>query len=90
MKLGKIMGGRLIDGCFDEMGVMNVCVVRDKKVGNYLMVYEGVVKDGKRSIGLVVFFDGLKDWRWINDSLVLMILLENGWDNKGVGLLCLV
>lgn len=90
VKLGKIMGGRSIDGCFDEMGVMNACVVRDKKVGNYLMAYEGVAKDGKRSIGLAVSSDGLKDWRRINDSPVLMTSSENGWDNKGVGSPCLV
>ncbi|XP_076942505.1 uncharacterized protein LOC143612398 [Bidens hawaiensis] len=51
VKLGKIMGGGGVGG-FDEYGVMNPCVVRNKKDGGYYMVYEGVGCDGGRSIGL--------------------------------------
>lgn len=78
VKLGKIMGGGLIKGCFDEMGVVNACVVRDKKVGNYLMAYEGVDEDGKRSIGLAVSSDGLKDWRRVSEKPVLVPSMEGG------------
>ncbi|KAM0055748.1 putative glycosyl hydrolase, five-bladed beta-propellor domain superfamily [Helianthus debilis subsp. tardiflorus] len=61
MKLGKIMGGGRV-GDFDEYGVKNPCVVKNKKDGGYFMVYEGVDVDGRRSIGLAQSSDGLKDW----------------------------
>ncbi|KAI3729211.1 hypothetical protein L6452_17864 [Arctium lappa] len=90
VKLGKIMGGGRI-GNFDEYGVMNPCVVRDKKDGGYLMVYEGVGVDGKRCIGLALSSDGLKDWRRVEDGPVLKRAEENGcWDDGGVGSPCLV
>lgn len=90
VKLGKIIGGGSTKGCFDEMGVVNACVLRDKKVGNYLMAYEGVAEDGKRSIGLAVSSDGLKDWKRVSEEPVLVASLEGGWDSKGVGCPCLV
>lgn len=89
VKLGKIMGGGKRGG-FDEFGVKNACVVKNKKDGKYVMTYEGVADDGKRSIGLAVSTDGLKDWRRLEDESVLKAESENGWDNEGVGSPCLV
>ncbi|CAK7326121.1 unnamed protein product [Dovyalis caffra] len=89
MKLGKIIGGGKISS-FDEFGAINACVVRNKEDGKYLMAYEGVAADGKRSIGLAVSPDGLKDWRRFQDEAVLKPSVKDGWDNKGVGSPCLV
>ncbi|CAO2828754.1 unnamed protein product [Amaranthus hypochondriacus] len=89
VKLGKIKSiGR--ESSDNEMGVMNACVVRDKKNGNYLMAYEGIARDGKRSIGMSVSEDGLKDWRPVSNEAVLTASKEDGWDSKGVGSPCLV
>ncbi|KAK9935115.1 hypothetical protein M0R45_022229 [Rubus argutus] len=84
VKLGKIMGGGA-KGSFDELGVKNACVVRNRKDGNYLMAYEGVSADGMRSIGLAMSPDGLKEWMRVQDGPVLSPSEEDGWDNKGVG-----
>lgn len=85
VKLGKIMGGGRI-GNFDEYGVTNPCVVRNKKDGGYFMVYEGVNVNGGRSIGLAQSPDGLKDWRRVGNESLLKHAEENGcWDDKGVG-----
>nr|DAD34912.1 TPA_asm: hypothetical protein HUJ06_005552 [Nelumbo nucifera] len=90
VKLGKIMGGGL-DGSFDECGVINAHVVRNRRDGGYLMAYEGIAADGQRSIGLAVSPDGLKDWRRCGEDAVLKPSAdEDGWDNKGVGSPCLV
>ncbi|KAF2290107.1 hypothetical protein GH714_002629 [Hevea brasiliensis] len=89
VKLGKIMGGGKV-GSFDECGVMNASVVRSKKGGKYVMAYEGIAADGKRSIGLAVSPDGLKDWRRFQDEGVLKPSEKDGWDNKGIGSPCLV
>ncbi|KAK9707223.1 hypothetical protein RND81_07G181000 [Saponaria officinalis] len=90
LKLGKVMNAGLTEGCFDEMGLLNPCVVKEKKDGKYLMAYEGIAKDGKKSIGLAISDDGLKDWRRVGDEPVLKASSENGWDSKGVGSPCLV
>ncbi|KAH9773995.1 Arabinanase/levansucrase/invertase [Citrus sinensis] len=86
VKLGKIMGGG-IRGSFDEFGVKNACVARNKKDGKYLMAYEGVGADGSSSIGLAVSTGGLKGWRRFQDNNVLKaeVEAEDGWDNKGIG-----
>ncbi|XP_065860480.1 uncharacterized protein [Euphorbia lathyris] len=94
VKLGKIMGGGKI-GSFDEKGVMNASVVRNKKDGSYVMAYEGVSGgDGKvRSIGLAVSSDGLKDWRRYgedDDGNGVLKSEKDGWDSNGVGSPCLV
>ncbi|XP_076948358.1 uncharacterized protein LOC143620577 [Bidens hawaiensis] len=90
VKLGKIMGGGQI-GNFDEYGVMNPCVVRNKKDGGYFMVYEGVGGDGRRSIGLAQSSNGLKDWHRVEGGPVLEPGFKNGcWDDGGVGSPCLV
>lgn len=88
VKLGKIIGGGG-SGCFNELGAVNAQVVKNKKDGTYVMAYEGVAADGKRSIGLAVSVDGLKNWR-VQDSPVLKWSEEDGWDDKGVGSPCLV
>ncbi|KAH9709635.1 Arabinanase/levansucrase/invertase [Citrus sinensis] len=86
VKLGKIMGGG-IRGSFDEFGVKNACVARNKKDGKYLMAYEGVGADGSSSIGLAVSTGGLKGWRRFQDNTMLKaeVEAEDGWDNKGIG-----
>ena len=89
LKLGKIMGGGKA-GSFDEFGVMNPCVVRNKRDGNYLMAYEGVAADGRRSIGLAVSPDGLKSWMRLQDEAILKSSDKDCWDDKGVGSPCLV
>lgn len=50
-------------GSFNEFGVMNANVVKSKKVGKYIMAYEGVGGNGKMSIRLAISPDGLKNWR---------------------------
>ncbi|XP_010532746.1 PREDICTED: uncharacterized protein LOC104808694 [Tarenaya hassleriana] len=96
VKLGKIIGGRgrkdEKDGSFwfDELGGINPCVSRNKRDGSYVMVYEGVDRDGKRSIGLAVSEDGLKDWKGVQDKAVLEAAEGSAWDNEGVGSPCLV
>jgi hypothetical protein len=89
VKLGKIIGGGGI-GSFDEFGVMNACVVRNRRDGKYVMAYEGVAADGKRSIGLAVSSNGLKDWRRFQDEAVLRTSGKDGWDSVKVGSPCLV
>ena len=91
VKMGKIMGGGG-SGSFDELGVMNARVVRNRKDGKYVMAYEGVAADGgRRSIGLAVSSTGLKDWQRLQDeAAALMASVEDGWDNEGVGSPCLV
>ncbi|WCJ22204.1 Arabinanase/levansucrase/invertase [Euphorbia peplus] len=92
VKLGKIMSGGKV-GSFDEKGVMNASVVRNQKDGSYVMAYEGVCGDGKRSIGLAFSNDGLKDWRRFgedDDDDGVVKSGEDGWDKNGVGSPCLV
>ncbi|KAL0282212.1 UNVERIFIED_CONTAM: hypothetical protein Sangu_2964800 [Sesamum angustifolium] len=71
-------------------GCVNARVLRNKKDGEYLMVYEGVDGDGKRSIGMAVSSDGLQHWRRVQDSPVLKQSEDGGWDCDGVGSPCLV
>ncbi|KAI3812032.1 hypothetical protein L1987_16733 [Smallanthus sonchifolius] len=90
MRLGKIMGSGGV-GEFDEYGVMNPCVVRNKKDGGYYMVYEGVGVDGSRSIGLAQSSNGLKDWHRVEGGPILKPGVEKGcWDDGRVGSPCLV
>lgn len=84
VKLGKIMGSGL-RGCFDELGVMNAHVVRSPKHDKYVMVYEGVAVDGRRSIGLAESLDGLKNWRRLQDGAILRPSRQGGWDCEGAG-----
>ncbi|XP_077213477.1 arabinanase/levansucrase/invertase [Tasmannia lanceolata] len=88
VKLGKIMGAGLT-GSFDEGGVMNGHVVAMKQ-GGYIMAYEGVGADGRRSIGVAESSDGLKDWRSCGGGEAVLMPQEKGWDNEGVGSPCLV
>ncbi|XVF43154.1 hypothetical protein PTKIN_Ptkin02bG0017700 [Pterospermum kingtungense] len=93
IKLGKILGGGSKSGCFDELGVINPCVVKKKKDGNYIMAYEGVgaANRRRRSIGLAVSPDGLKDWRRLQEEAVLKPAeKDDGWDCQCVGSPCLV
>ncbi|KAI3429174.1 uncharacterized protein J3R85_008598 [Psidium guajava] len=89
VKYGKILEGGS-SSSFDECGVKNACVVKNRKAGNYLMAYEGVAADGKRSIGVAVSEDGLKNWKRLQEGPVLQPSEDEGWDNKGVGSPCLV
>lgn len=89
VKLGKILGAGT-NGAFDDCGIVNARVSRNRKDGKYLMVYEGVGANGKRSIGMAVSSDGLKKWRRVQDSPVLEQSHDGGWDCEGVGSPCLV
>ncbi|KAK7309814.1 hypothetical protein RJT34_06855 [Clitoria ternatea] len=89
VKLGKIMGAGK-GGSFDEFGAMNACVTRNRSDGNYVMVYEGVAGDGKRSIGIAVSPDGLKEWVRLQDEAILEPSDKGCWDDKDVGSPCLV
>lgn len=89
VKLGKIMGGGK-DGSFDEFGVMNACVTRNKSDGKYIMAYEGVDGNGRRSIGMAVSPDGLKEWVRLQDEAILKPSDKGCWDDKDVGSPCLV
>ncbi|GFZ21484.1 arabinanase/levansucrase/invertase [Actinidia rufa] len=89
VKLGKIIGGGG-NGASDEFGALNPRVVRNRKDGKYLMVYEGVGAGGQRSIGLAMSTDGLKNWERVQGGTVLKPSEEDGWDNKEVGSPCLV
>ncbi|KAK7362373.1 hypothetical protein VNO77_04484 [Canavalia gladiata] len=89
VKLGKIIGGGKV-GSFDEFGVMNSSVTRNRKIGNYVMAYEGVGADGRRSIGMAISPDGLKEWVRLQDDAVLKPSDKGCWDDMGVGSPCLV
>lgn len=89
VKLGKIMGGGKA-GSFDEFGVMNARVARSRRDGNYVMAYEGVAADGRRSIGMAISPDGLKEWVRLQDEAVMKPSDKGCWDDKGVGSPCLV
>ncbi|KAK4430021.1 hypothetical protein Salat_1302800 [Sesamum alatum] len=89
VKLGKILSAGT-HGAFDEHGIVNARVLRNRKDGEYLMVYEGVNGDGKRSIGLAVSSDGLQHWRRVQDGPVFKQSEDGGWDCDGVGSPCLV
>lgn len=84
VKLGKIIGGGKA-GSFDEFGVMNACVARNRRDGNYVMAFEGVAADGRRSIGMAVSPDGLKQWVRLQDDAVLKPSEKGCWDDDGVG-----
>ncbi|MED6180291.1 hypothetical protein PIB30_008787 [Stylosanthes scabra] len=90
VKLGKIMGGSGKVGSFDEFGVMNACVARNLRDGKYVMAYEGVGGDGRRSIGVAVSDDGLMDWVRVQDEAVLKPSEIGCWDDECVGSPCLV
>ncbi|GAV63155.1 hypothetical protein CFOL_v3_06675 [Cephalotus follicularis] len=89
VKLGKTMGGGS-DGSFDEYGVKNACVVRNRRDGKYLMAYEGVSANGVTSIGVALSEDGLKNWKRLEEKPVFKPSDEDEWDNYGVGSPCLI
>ncbi|KAH6798091.1 Arabinanase/levansucrase/invertase [Perilla frutescens var. hirtella] len=89
VKLGKILGAGS-NGAFDELGMVNPRVLRNRKDGKYVMVYEGVGENGRRSIGMAVSSDGLKQWRRVDEGPVFEQSEEGGWDSEGVGSPCLV
>ncbi|VFQ64488.1 unnamed protein product [Cuscuta campestris] len=76
VKQGRVMGGGGA-GAFDEMGAMNPNVVRERRSGRYVMAYEGVGADGRRSIGVATSADGLKGWRRVVGSSPVLEV-ENG------------
>ncbi|KAF3784583.1 hypothetical protein EJ110_NYTH24138 [Nymphaea thermarum] len=89
VKLGKIMGGGP-PGSFDELGVTARHVVRNTRGGGYVMVYEGIARDGRRRIGVAESADGLKQWKRRDEPVLQPSVEDNGWDNHGVGNPCLV
>lgn len=89
VKLGKILGAGA-NGAFDECGMVNPRVLRRGKDGEYMMVYEGVGANGRRSIGMAVSVDGLKQWRRVQEGPVFEQSDDGGWDSEVVGSPCLV
>ncbi|CAH9128996.1 unnamed protein product [Cuscuta epithymum] len=91
VKQGRMIGEGGV-GAFDELGVMNPNVVRNRKDGRYIMAYEGVGVDGRRSIGVAISPDGLKGWRRVVGCNPVLRGCEggDGWDCEGVGSPCLV
>lgn len=89
VKLGKVIGGGKT-GSFDEFGAMNPCVMRNRIDGNYMMAYEGVAADGRRSIGMAISPNGLKEWVRLQDEAILEPSDRGCWDDKDVGSPCLV
>ncbi|XP_057777215.1 uncharacterized protein LOC130995803 [Salvia miltiorrhiza] len=89
MKLGRILSAGP-NGAFDEGGVLNPHVLRDRRDGKYVMVYEGVGGE-RRSIGVAESLDGLKEWRRVGEGPVIEEECGGGgWDSEGVGSPCLV
>ncbi|XP_078441137.1 arabinanase/levansucrase/invertase [Wolffia australiana] len=88
-KVGKVLGPGPAGG-FDEGGTMRGHAVQDGRRGGYVMAYEGVAADGRRSIGLAESPDGLTGWRRRGGGPVLGPSEEGGWDEGGVGSPCLV
>ena len=88
VKLGKVLGSGPA-GEFDEGGVTCGRAVMTGG-GGYVMAYEGVAADGRRSIGMAESPDGLRDWRRRGGAPVLEASGEGGWDDGGVGSPCLV
>ncbi|VAH38793.1 unnamed protein product [Triticum turgidum subsp. durum] len=78
-------------GSFDEGGVRQGHVVRDRAAGRYMMAYEGLDGNGGVSIGLAVSEDGLRGWRRCSESPALRPSEDDDeWDVAGVGAPCLV
>uniref|UniRef100_A0ACD6A159 Uncharacterized protein n=1 Tax=Avena sativa TaxID=4498 RepID=A0ACD6A159_AVESA len=89
-RVGKVLEGGG-PGSFDEAGVRQGHVVRDRAAGRYVMVYEGLDRNGRVSIGMAVSEDGLKEWRRCSELPVLHPSeKDDEWDAAGVGSPCLV
>jgi hypothetical protein len=91
-KLGKVLGAGM-PGRFDEKGAATRDVI--KIDGRYLMLYEGVMTGGYRSIGLAVSGDGISWTKQTgtekNGSVFSHAPRGSGrWDAYAVGAPCLV
>ena len=58
-------------------------------VCRYVMFYEAVAEDDRRSISLAVSRDGIKDWQCLG-SAILTAGGSSAWDAGGVGSPCAV
>lgn len=77
-------------GAHDALGAASRHVLRDPDTKKYLMFYEAVAADGKRSIGLAVSDDGLVNWRRAPQPLLEASAVPGAWDAGGVGCPCAV
>lgn len=74
----------------DALGAAGCCVVRDVDSRQYLMFYEAVAADGRRSIGLAVSKDGKADWKRCPTPLLTGSGEVGAWDSGRVGAPCAV
>eukprot|EP00890_Picochlorum_soloecismus_P003473 jgi/Picsp_1/4126/NSC_01635-R1_transcriptional regulator-like protein len=73
------------EDAFDAMGAGARCVVRDIETKKYFMFYEGFCKDKKRSIGIAVSKDGMKDWKRCPSPVLVASQDGEAWDSGSVG-----
>lgn len=72
------------DDTFDSMGAGARCVVRDIDSKQYFMFYEAFCRStNRRSIGLAVSKDGVKDWKRLDRPVLDRSV--GGWDSGSVG-----
>lgn len=77
------------EGAFDAAGAGARCVVRDAESRQFLMFYEAFAADGRRSIGVAVSEDGLRNWERHSEP-VLGAGAAGAWDGVEVGAPCAV
>lgn len=71
---------------FDEMGIASRNVIKDPKNEGFLMLYEGISKDGIKSLGLARSKDGLWDWEKVGTGPIFSPSEDpNAWDCGSVG-----
>jgi hypothetical protein len=86
-------GGSPGSNDFDAKGAATRCVVRDIDTKKYFMFYEGIAEDGRRSIGVAISDDGVKNWRrQAEPAFTSTSGSEEGssWDSGSVGTPCAV
>lgn len=88
-KKGPIFDGSATRGSddeFDSMGAGARCVVRDIDSKQYFMFYEAFCRStNRRSIGLAVSEDGIKDWKRLDRPVLDRSVDPACWDSGSVG-----
>lgn len=73
---------------FEAMGIgaRQVIPSPEGKEGSYIMFYEGISAEGKKSIGLAKSSNGLWEWERVGEGPILSPSEEEGfWDNWSIG-----
>jgi hypothetical protein len=92
-------GGSPGSNDFDAKGAGTRCVVRDIDTKKYYMFYEGIAEDGRRSIGVAISDDGVKNWQRQPEPVLTTSSSGSGeeeegsseyWDSGSVGTPCAV